>query len=204
MRQHPTALEVDLLKPESLQVIEGPPPFNKLDLHEGSLYIKTALNYCHTRIIMKTLGINTASSEVRFALISFTNDTPTLLNAASENRLRFPADCEDTGEKAKWLYEELERILETHPDIESMVIRMNGYGMEKKATRISSHLDGVALLSAKLHDINVAMMLNSQLGINQKQVRSEAENHVGKTDKYWNDSMAYAIIAALEAKDIHE
>jgi Holliday junction resolvasome RuvABC endonuclease subunit len=97
---------------------------------------------------MQILGIRTASTCVRYAIVEWDGQTASLVNSAAENKLDFPADCQDIPQKLQWLYSELERLYRMYPDISKVAIKMNQFGTEKMANRFSTHMDGVVMLSA--------------------------------------------------------
>jgi hypothetical protein len=155
--EHPTALEADPRKPKPLRVRKTSLHFQAQALPEGSSKFKMAsFHPLGAEIDMKVIGVNTSPSEVRYAILSFEEDGFQLLNRSEENRLVFPSGYEDISEKVLWLHEEFGRIFDINKDIPTVAIRMNPYGLlEKKATRVSTHLDAVVLLTAKLHGKDV-------------------------------------------------
>jgi len=59
---------------------------------------------------MQILGIRTASTCVRYAIVEWDGQAASLVNAAAENKLDFPADRQEISQKLQWLYSELGRI----------------------------------------------------------------------------------------------
>jgi Holliday junction resolvasome RuvABC endonuclease subunit len=147
---------------------------------------------------MQILGIRTASSSVRYAVVEWNGQDAVLVNADTENKLDFPADSQETEQKLLWLHGELERILRKYPDVSRVAVKMNEYVREKKTTRPSTHMDGVAMLTAMQADKLVCSLLyaNIQQGMGSKKVQVFAEANVGRSSKYWNVQMADAVAAA--------
>lgn len=147
---------------------------------------------------MQILGIRTASSCVRYAIIEWDGQTATLLNAAMENKLDYPTNCQEISQKLQWLHSELKRIYRKWPDIAKVAIKMNQFGTEKMANRFSTHMDGVVMLSAMQSGKSVSTFLypNIQKGMSSKKVQAFAESNVGRSDKYWNLQMADAVAVA--------
>ncbi len=152
---------------------------------------------------MKILGIRTASTCVRYAIVEWDGQTATLVNASLENKLDFPADRQEISQKLQWLYSELERIYLKYPDIFKVTIKMNQFGTEKMANRYSTHMDGVVMLSAMQNGKSVFTFLyaNIQQSMSSKKVQAFAEANVGRSDKYWNAQMADAVAAAWTGRD---
>ena len=57
-------------------------------------------------------------------------------------------------------------------------------------------MDAIFLLCSKEHNIPVERKLNSQIASSSAKAKEIAEQRVGKTDKYWNNTMAEAILVA--------
>ena len=51
-------------------------------------------------------------------------------------------------------------------------------------------------MAAREHNIPVFRKLNSQISSNATKAKEYAEQRVGKTEKYWNNTMADAILVA--------
>jgi len=151
---------------------------------------------------MKILGIRTALTCFRYAIVEWDGQVASLINAADENKLDFPADRQ-IQQKLQWLYSELERIYRIYPDISKVAIKMNQFGTEKMANRFSTHMDGVVMLSALQNGKTADTFLyaNIQQGMSSKKVLAFAEANVGRSDKYWNAQMADAVAAAWTGRD---
>ena len=147
---------------------------------------------------MQVLGIRTSSKCVRYATVNLDGGTATLVNADSENKLVFPADCAEISQKLKWLYSELERIYRKYPGISKVAVKMNQFGTEQMANRFSTNMDGVVMLSA-LHngkEVDTFLYANMQKGMSSKNIQAFAKANVGRTDTYWNPQIADAVAAA--------
>lgn len=148
---------------------------------------------------MKVLGIRASAKEVRYALIekSETGEVK-FLNQNAEHRLIFPASMEDISQKLLWIKGEIDRILRQSSDIDKIIIKMNEYaGTENGAKRETTYVDAACLLSAAENNIIVERKLNSQIGSTSSKAKEYAEQRVGKTEHYWNNAMAEAILAAF-------
>lgn len=147
---------------------------------------------------MQILGIRTSSKCVRYAVVEIDGNSTSLVNKSSENKLNFPADCEEIYQKVSWLYAELERIYRLYPNISKVAIKMNQFGNEKMTNRYSTQMDGVVMLSAVKNGKTVNNLLHANMmqGMSSTKVREFAENNVGRSDKYWDNQMADAIAAA--------
>jgi hypothetical protein len=74
---------------------------------------------------------------------------------------------------------------------------MNEYtGTENGAKRETTYVDAVFLIVAAESNISIVRKLNSQISSTSIKSKQLAEDRVGKTDKYWNSTMADAILVA--------
>lgn len=147
---------------------------------------------------MIILGVRASAQEIRYAVLE-KNASGSIVfhNQASENRLKYPANMEKVEEKVQWAKEEFDRILRQIPNIDKIILKMNEYaGTENGAKRETTYVDAVLLLCAAEHGIPIDRKLNSQIGSTASTARERAENRVGKTMQYWNNTMADAILAA--------
>jgi len=146
---------------------------------------------------MKVLGFRADPQAVRIALVEADNHQFTLLNAASDNKLTFPAQCTTEADQLKWLYRELERVFHEHDDISRVVIKSNEFvGTSSKAKRFSSYEEAVLILFCGLKGVPVSVKTYSSLSTKSSEVKAHAAARVGQTAKYWDTKMADAIVAA--------
>ncbi len=146
---------------------------------------------------MTVLGFRTDPSKARYALVRNDGGALSLINAASESRLTYPANVASAAEKVGWMYREIERIFRDNPDISRVVIKTNEYTQsESKAKRESTYAEAMVLLYCTQHQIPVDIKLYASLGTNSKLVKQHAEERVGCTSKYWDAKMADAVVAA--------
>ena len=146
---------------------------------------------------MKILGFRADPQAPRYAIVDATNDVFSLLNANSESKLTFPAQCANDAEKLKWLHHEIERIFNEHADIARVVIKSNEFvGTENKAKRFSAYEDSVVILASSQRNIEVCVKTYSSLPANSKTVKEQAALRVAQTAMYWDNKMADAVIAA--------
>lgn len=146
---------------------------------------------------MSIIGLRASAQEIRYAILN-TDDSGNVVfaNKDSENRIKYPATIEKVEDKLQWVKSEIDRILRVNPAIERVYIKTNEYGTETAAKRETTYIDSIFLLSAKEHNIPVEKKLNSQIASTASKAKEYAESRVGRTDKYWNNTMADAILVA--------
>jgi hypothetical protein len=147
---------------------------------------------------MHILGIRTAPSTVRYAIIEWDGHSARMLNSGAEHKLDFPADKTIIAAKVHWLREELLRILRQNPQIERIALKTNEYSRrgETAASREAAHLDAAALVVAGEKSLPVKMLLYTSIGTRRDEVKTFAESNVGRADPYWNEQIADAVAAA--------
>lgn len=146
---------------------------------------------------MKVIGIRIDPQKTRYALVERDGASFTLLNADDESRLQYPANVSNSDEKVEWLYRELGRVFQTHPDIQKVCIKTNEYTQsDSKSKRESAYLEGVVLLFCRQKGIPVDVKIYASLGTRSADVRDDAERRVGRTTRYWDTKMADAVVAA--------
>lgn len=149
----------------------------------------------------KILGIRTSPSEVRYAILDISADGDVIfVNAASENKLQYPATHATTPEKLRWLKGEMDRIFRQIPGIDQMVLKTNEFaGTENKSKRESAYADAICLLVASEHQIPAICKLYTQIGSTSQEAMRHAELRVGRTVRYWDKKIADAVLAAFSA-----
>jgi hypothetical protein len=146
---------------------------------------------------MKVMGFRADPTAARYAIVNFDGSTYSLANANTESRLVYPADMDQASRKVLWLYREIERIFHTNSDIAAVAIKTNEYGLtEKAAMRESSYSEAAVALLSEQRGKPVFIKTYASLGTRSADVKSHAEERVGRTDKHWDNKMADAIIAA--------
>lgn len=148
---------------------------------------------------MKVLGVRASAQEIRYAILE-KNEAGEIvfLNQSSEHRLKYPATALTISEKLLWVKGEFDRILRQVQGIDRIIIKTNEYaGTETSAKRETSFVDAICLLSAAEHNIDAERKLNSQIGSSASKAKEYAEQRIGKTEHYWNSTMADAILAAF-------
>ncbi len=146
---------------------------------------------------MKVLGFRSDPSTPRYALVDSAAKPLLLLNAATESRLCFPADCTEDAAKVTWLYREFERIFHAHPGIVRVVIKKGEFTQgDNNAKRTASYQEAALLLYCGLHNKPVVMKIYASLATNSSSVVAHAVARIGQTTRYWNSKMADAVIAA--------
>lgn len=145
----------------------------------------------------KILGLRMNSEKPRYALVQYENKAFELLNSETESQLIIPTEMNKLEAKAEWVYRELERIYNDHPDISLVCIKTNEYGLtEKRVMRETSYLDGITLLFCCQKNLPVLVKTYKSSATTGREALEHAEQRVGRTSKYWNIKMADAIIAA--------
>lgn len=149
---------------------------------------------------MIVMGLRASAQGIRFALLERNADgTIVFINKDGENRLKYPATIETIDEKLMWVKSEIDRILRIYPNIAKILIKTNEFtGTENSAKRETTYMDAIFLLCAKEHNISVERKLNSQIASSSAKAKEYAEQRVGKTDKYWSNEMADAILVAYK------
>lgn len=152
---------------------------------------------------MQILGIRTSTATVRYAVLDCNGAAVSLVNANSEHKLDFPADCQGIEQKLHWLYQELDRVLRQYSGIERIVIKANEYGRggEKASSREAAYFDAVVLMTAGTRQLPVDVKLYRTIGTRRNEVKTFAETNVGTTNRYWNEQMAAAVSAAWSGRN---
>lgn len=153
---------------------------------------------------MQILGIRTSIKAVRYAILESNGEGIVFTNADIENKLVFPAECQDISEKLLWLHREIERIFNQYPDISKIAIKSNEFFRESSSTRASTHLDAGVMLTSALHNKSVSKKSYSsiQKGLGSKKVKDYAEYNVCRTGKYWDNQMADAVAVAFTELEV--
>jgi hypothetical protein len=152
---------------------------------------------------MQILGIKTSPSVIRYAVLDWNGAQATLVNAADESRLRFPAGLTSVEQKLKWLQDELETLLRLYPNIGRIAIKSNEYAPRRESgnSREAAYYDAIALLTAGRMGFPVQQYLFTSLGTRRDGVMAKAETEIGRTSVNWDEAMASATLAAFNFKD---
>lgn len=146
---------------------------------------------------MSVLGLRVSAQEIRYAILEKDQlGEIVFINKDTENRIKYPANIKRIEEKLRWTKSEIDRILRVNPLIDKIVIKTNEFIKESWTTRETTYIDAIFLLAANEKNISVVRRLNSQIGSTAKKAKALAETRVGRTDKYWNNTIADAILAA--------
>lgn len=146
---------------------------------------------------MKVMGLRVSASEIRYAILENNNNQVLFLNRNTENRLIYPANINTIELKLKWCRDELNRIIRQNPGIDKISLKTNEFTRsETSAKRETIYIDAIILLVAAENNIPITRKLYSQIGASSRDVKEQAETCVGKTDKYWNNTIADAIVSA--------
>ncbi len=146
---------------------------------------------------MSVIGIRASAQEIRYAVLKQdSTGNVVFVNKDKENRIKYPATISSVEDKLYWVKSEIDRIIRINSDVDKICIKMNEYGMEKAISRETTYVDSIILLSAKEHNIPVCRKLNSKISSNAARAKEYAEQRVDKTAKYWNNTMADAILVA--------
>lgn len=146
---------------------------------------------------MRIIGLRASAQEIRYAILDTdVNGNIVFVNKDLENRIKYPATIDKVEDKLHWVKSEIDRILRVNPTIEKVYLKTNEYGTETATKRETTYIDSIFLLSAKEHNIPVEKKLNLQIESTASKAKEYAESRVGRTDKYWNNTMADAILVA--------
>lgn len=146
---------------------------------------------------MVVLGFRSDPSTPRYALVEGTTHPLSLVNAATESRLCFPADCSEDAAKVTWLYREFERIFAANPGITRVIIKKGEFTQgDNNAKRAASYQEAALLLYCGLHNKPVATKIYASLATNSGSVMTHAVERIGQTTRYWNSKMADAVVSA--------
>lgn len=144
------------------------------------------------------LGLRASSKEIRYAILEKDSSGKIIfVNRTHEHRLQYPTHLDTIEDKLKWVKSEVDRILRQNTAIKQVAIKMSEYaGTENAAKRETTYVDAILLLCAAEHNLPVSRRLYSQLCSSRAHAKEHAEIRVGKTEHYWNDTMADAILVA--------
>ena len=85
-----------------------------------------------------------------------------LENASGDNKLTVPASIpeEADAERVAWIYREILRIFDEHPDVTKVMIKANEFTQQDtKAKRRSAYTDAAVMLAAANRDIAVEVKI---------------------------------------------
>ena len=148
---------------------------------------------------MKVLGFRGDPRAPRYAIVSEAGGVYTLENANADTKLHVPASIaeDDDADRLEWMYREIIRIFDDHPDITKVVVKQNEFTQQDtKAKRKSAHTDAAVMLACAHRHIPVEIKIYASMGTTSAETKTHAETRVGKTPKYWDNKMADAINAA--------
>lgn len=150
------------------------------------------------------MGIRTAPTQLRYALIKVDDDNNcSLVNGNSESLIKVPAGMDDFSEKLSWQKDEIDRIIRQNQDVEKILLKIGEYGRsDTKSSRLAAYFDAVVILAAKEANIPIQTKVYNQLSTKRKQVKEHAEARIGRTEKYWNEQIADAIVAAWSGRHL--
>ncbi len=164
-------------------------------------YIVRSLNITTQGITLRLLGIRTAPTQLRYALIEVNNGDCNLINTDDESQIKVPAGMNDFSEMLSWQKDEIDRIIRQNQDVEKIILKIGEYGRsDTKSSRLAAYFDAVVILAAKEANITIETKIYNQLGTKRAQVKAHAEDRVGRTGKYWNEQIADAIVAAWSGR----
>lgn len=152
---------------------------------------------------LKLLGIRTAPTQLRYALIEVDDGNCSLVNSNSESLIKVPAGMNDFSEMLSWQKDEIDRIIRQNQDVEKILLKIGEYGRsDTKSSRLAAYFDAVVILAAKEANIPVQTKIYNQLATKRNQVKGHAEERVGRTEKYWNEQIADSIVAAWSGRNL--
>lgn len=150
---------------------------------------------------MKILGIRTAPTQLRYALIEVSADGINLLNSSTENMIKIPAGLSELNDQLSWQKGEIDRIIRQNKDVTKILLKIGEYGRsDTKSTRLGAYLDAMVILAAKEANIPIETKIYNQIATKRSEVKAHAEARAGKTDAHWNEQIADAIVVAWSAR----
>lgn len=151
------------------------------------------------------LGIRISSTHIRYAILQCDAQSTRCINKDTEHKLVFPANFSDVTQKIHWIDGELKRILNIHQDISKIALKVNEYsrGSLKKSARETINMEGAIILTAQQSSIPIKMILyaNMRPKQNSRSIKEQAELLTGRTNRYWDEKIADAIVAAFTIKN---
>ncbi len=146
---------------------------------------------------MSVIGFRVSTKEIRYAILECGAESEILfVNKNREHCIKYPASMLTIEDKLLWIKKEIDRILIGNPGIERAYLKINEFGHDTMANRETAYIDSIILLSSIERNIPIVRKLNNQISSNTSKSREYAEERVGKTDRYWNTTMADAILVA--------
>ncbi|WP_164168641.1 hypothetical protein [Ruminococcus flavefaciens] len=146
---------------------------------------------------MTVIGFRVSTKEIRYAVLEKRDNSIVFINRDGENLIKFPTSITSIEDKVFWAKSEIDRILRINSTIKKIYLKTNEFnGNENSSKRETTYIDALILLSAKEHTIPVERKLYNQLGTSSNKVKGVCEVLLGKTDKYWNNTMADAMLVA--------
>lgn len=148
---------------------------------------------------MKVLGFRSDPKAPRYAVVSDEGGQHTLENASGDNKLTVPASIaeEADAERVGWIYREILRIFDEHPEIAKVMIKANEFTQQDtKAKRRSTYNDAAVMLASAHRGIAVEVKIYASIPTTSADTKRHAETRVGRTKKFWDNKMADAVNVA--------
>lgn len=151
---------------------------------------------------MKVLGIRNYSDGFRYCILEKNGDSISCLNLNGENKILVPKGIGD-NQFLVWYQDEMDRILDSHKDIDKVAIKHNENIKDcySKLKRVM-FMDCIASLESTRKNHLVNSYAYNQIHVNSKNVLERAESIVGKSQKYWDQKFADAIMVAYKEFEI--
>ena len=151
---------------------------------------------------MKVLGIRNYSDGIRYCILEKNGDSISCLNLNGENKILVPKGIGD-NQFLVWYQDEMDRILDSHKNIDKVAIKHNENIKDcySKLKRVM-FMDCIATLESARKNLLVNSYAYNQIHVNSKNVLERAESIVGKSQKYWDQKFADAIMVAYKEFEI--
>jgi hypothetical protein len=148
-----------------------------------------------TQPLLKAIGIRTAPQQVRYALVVKRANNYELVNRATENLIRTPAQFQDdVPGHLSWLHDEIGRILRLNPDVPVLALKAPEFvGTQTTTNRLGNYLDAIVIHAASASNREIVSKRYSQMSTRRADVKRHAEDRVGRTDANWNEQIADAV-----------
>lgn len=153
---------------------------------------------------MKVLGLRNYSDGIRYCVLEKIENHIEFINKNTETKIVKPRGC-NGKELYLWYQYEINRILDTNHGIDAVAIKQHENSVLSCYCKLKDVMffDCIASMAAYNHDLIVESFVYNQLGLSSKTVKQCAETIVrDKTDKYWDEKIADAIVVANKLFEI--
>lgn len=145
---------------------------------------------------MRILGIRNSLKSFRYCILERNCEGQfSLLNKAEENKVNVPLSLQG-DDVFIWYKNEIIRLLDYGPFAGIAIKRNENISSCYSKLKGTMFFDCIATMIALDKNIKTKSYIYNQMHVNKKTVISMTEDLVGKTNKYWDISIADAIASA--------